>query len=81
MTDTSGRPMSYERRHYGDEDPYPHIVCYAIDDEQKWEHFTYLTDAEERVTKLRDDPAVRCIVFAETCSSFHRVFEETIYSS
>jgi hypothetical protein len=79
MADANGRPMSYERRFYGDQSPYPHIVCYTIGDEQKWEHFTYLTDAEALVSVLRDDPKVQCIIFAETCSSFHRVLEETVY--
>lgn len=80
MPDTFGAPHSFPRKRYGEEEPYPHIVCYAIGEERRWEHFTYLTDAEERVTKLRDDPTVRCIIFAETCSYFHRVFEEVIYS-
>lgn len=79
MSDTYGAPLSFTNQRYGEEEPYPHIVCYAVEGEQKWEHFTYLSDAEARVTKLRDDPAIRCIIFAETNSYFRRVLEEIVF--
>jgi hypothetical protein len=79
MSDAYGAPFSFTNRRYGDEEPYPHIVCFATEDGQMWEHYTYLTDAEARVTKLRDDPTIRCIIFAETNSYFRRVLEEVIF--
>lgn len=78
MSDKYGAPR-HHKHSYGREEPQPHIVCYAINEDLKWEHFTYLSDAEAKVAKLRDNPEINCIIFARTLSYFFRSLEEVTY--